>query len=141
MKTPRITCCCDGCFRHVIHGVGPYIADYPEQALLVCIVQGWCLKYVFFSWLLGLVTYDTWFAIQLRCTTPHHDLKGEIRSPHLHFHTETLMSPGTNHTARTLGQLQDCGGHLGEYFFNLLLGVCLTMVLNALANYNSFPTS
>ena len=46
-----------------------------------------------------------------------------------------------NHTARTLGQLQDCGGHLGEYFFNLLLGVCLTMVLNALANYNSFPMS
>ena len=49
MKMPRITRCCDGHFRRVIYGVGPYIADYPEQALLVCIVQGWCPKYVFFS--------------------------------------------------------------------------------------------
>ena len=43
MKTPRITRCCDGRFRRVIYGVGPYIADYPEQALLACIVQGWCV--------------------------------------------------------------------------------------------------
>ena len=28
------------------YGLGPYIADYPEQALLACIVQGWCAKYV-----------------------------------------------------------------------------------------------
>ncbi|KAI1786556.1 hypothetical protein LXA43DRAFT_975709 [Ganoderma leucocontextum] len=26
----------------VIYGLGPYIADYPEQALLASIVQGWC---------------------------------------------------------------------------------------------------
>ncbi|KAF8259052.1 hypothetical protein EI94DRAFT_1774026 [Lactarius quietus] len=26
--------------------IGPYIADYPEQALLTCIVQGWCPWYV-----------------------------------------------------------------------------------------------
>ncbi|EIW77640.1 hypothetical protein CONPUDRAFT_61577 [Coniophora puteana RWD-64-598 SS2] len=32
----------DGYFRRVIYGLGPYIADYPEQALLTCIVQGWC---------------------------------------------------------------------------------------------------
>jgi hypothetical protein len=22
--------------------LGPYIADYPEQTLLTCVVQGWC---------------------------------------------------------------------------------------------------
>lgn len=48
MMTPRITHCCDGHLRRVIYGIGPYIADYPEQALLACIVQGWCPKYVFF---------------------------------------------------------------------------------------------
>ncbi|KAF8056311.1 hypothetical protein FPV67DRAFT_1678284 [Lyophyllum atratum] len=42
MTTPRVTHCGDGYFRRVIYGIGPYIADYPEQALLACIVQGWC---------------------------------------------------------------------------------------------------
>ncbi|GBE85562.1 hypothetical protein SCP_0800790 [Sparassis crispa] len=44
MTTPEVTHCADGHFRHVIYGLGPYIADYPEQALLACIVQGWCPK-------------------------------------------------------------------------------------------------
>ena len=44
MTVPRITRCADGHYRHVIYGLGPYIADYPEQALLACIVQNWCLK-------------------------------------------------------------------------------------------------
>ncbi|OBZ65559.1 hypothetical protein A0H81_14416 [Grifola frondosa] len=42
MTTPEVTRCGDGHFRRVIYGLGPYIADYPEQALLACIVQGWC---------------------------------------------------------------------------------------------------
>ena len=45
MTTPEVTLCPDGHFRRVIYGIGPYIADYPEQALLACIVQGWCPKY------------------------------------------------------------------------------------------------
>jgi hypothetical protein len=44
MTKPRITRCGDGHYRCVIYGLGPYIADYPEQALLSCIVQGWCPK-------------------------------------------------------------------------------------------------
>ena len=36
----------DGHFRRVIYSLGPYIADYPEQALLTCVVQGWCPRYV-----------------------------------------------------------------------------------------------
>jgi hypothetical protein len=44
MTEPEIVRCADGHFRRVIYGLGPYIADYPEQALLACIVQGWCAR-------------------------------------------------------------------------------------------------
>jgi len=44
MTTPEVTRCPDGHFRRVIYGLGPYIADYPEQALLASVVQGWCPK-------------------------------------------------------------------------------------------------
>jgi Plavaka transposase len=44
MTTPEVVRCPDGHFRRAIYGLGPYIADYPEQALLACIVQGWCAK-------------------------------------------------------------------------------------------------
>jgi Plavaka transposase len=42
MTKPEVTLCADGYYRRVIYGIGPYIADYPEQVLLSCIVQGWC---------------------------------------------------------------------------------------------------
>lgn len=51
MTTPEVLKCPDGHFRRVVYGVGPYIADYPEQVLLTCIVQGWCPKYEAFSFL------------------------------------------------------------------------------------------
>ena len=41
-KKPEIFRCPDKHYRRVIWGIGPYIADYPEQVLLTCIVQGWC---------------------------------------------------------------------------------------------------
>jgi hypothetical protein len=44
MTVPEVVRFPDGHFRKVIYGLGPYIADYPEQALLACIVQGWCPK-------------------------------------------------------------------------------------------------
>ncbi|KAF8262344.1 hypothetical protein EI94DRAFT_1773205 [Lactarius quietus] len=44
MTKPRITRCGDGHLRRVIYGLGPYIADYPEQVLLSCVVSGWCPK-------------------------------------------------------------------------------------------------
>jgi hypothetical protein len=49
MMTPRVTRCGDGHYRRVIYCLGPYIADYPEQVLLACIVQGWCPRYVQYS--------------------------------------------------------------------------------------------
>ncbi|KAK0432234.1 hypothetical protein EV421DRAFT_2024116 [Armillaria borealis] len=42
METPQILRYGDGHYRRTIFGPGPYIADYPEQVLLACIVQGWC---------------------------------------------------------------------------------------------------
>lgn len=47
MTTPEVTRFGDGHYRHVIYGLGPYIADYEEQVLLACIVRNWCPKYVF----------------------------------------------------------------------------------------------
>ncbi|KII89805.1 hypothetical protein PLICRDRAFT_52959 [Plicaturopsis crispa FD-325 SS-3] len=44
MTTPEVVRCPDGHFRRAIFGLGPYIADYPEQVWLAAIVQGWCPK-------------------------------------------------------------------------------------------------
>ena len=48
MTQPEVIKFPDGHFRRLIWGIGPYIADYPEQVLLTCIVQGWCAWYIFF---------------------------------------------------------------------------------------------
>jgi hypothetical protein len=42
--TPEVFRCPDGHFRRIIWGIGPYIADYPEQVLLACIVKNWCAR-------------------------------------------------------------------------------------------------
>ncbi|KAH9022637.1 hypothetical protein EDB85DRAFT_2151664 [Lactarius pseudohatsudake] len=39
MTTLEVVRFSDDHFRKVVYGLGPYIADYPEQALLACIVQ------------------------------------------------------------------------------------------------------
>jgi hypothetical protein len=44
MTTPEVVRCPDGHFRRAVYGLGPYIADYPEQVWLSGIVQGWCPK-------------------------------------------------------------------------------------------------
>ncbi|KAH9986224.1 hypothetical protein BJV77DRAFT_1061839 [Russula vinacea] len=44
METPELVKCPDGRFYCAVYGLGPYIADYPEQVWLACIVQGWCPK-------------------------------------------------------------------------------------------------
>ena len=48
MKSPEVVRFPDGHYRKVVYGLGPYIGDYPEQALLACVMQGWCTKYVLF---------------------------------------------------------------------------------------------
>lgn len=42
MVQPEILRCPDGHLRRVIFGLGPYIADYPEQVLVSGIRSGWC---------------------------------------------------------------------------------------------------
>ncbi|KII84506.1 hypothetical protein PLICRDRAFT_117609 [Plicaturopsis crispa FD-325 SS-3] len=42
MEIPEVMLCPDRHFRRGIFGAGPYVADYPEQVALTCIVQGWC---------------------------------------------------------------------------------------------------
>ncbi|TEB25834.1 hypothetical protein FA13DRAFT_1636945 [Coprinellus micaceus] len=44
MTKARVTKCGDGHWRRVVYEIGPYIADYPEQCLLACVVQGWCAR-------------------------------------------------------------------------------------------------
>lgn len=46
MTTPELIRCPEGHWRKAIYGLGPYIADYPEQVWLAGIVQGWCPKWV-----------------------------------------------------------------------------------------------
>ncbi|KAG6835838.1 hypothetical protein H0H93_014083 [Arthromyces matolae] len=70
MTEARITRCADGHFRRVIYGLGPYIADYPEQVLLACIVQNWCPK----------------------CTAPSNNLDEGEAVPRRQEHTESLLS-------------------------------------------------
>ena len=63
METAEIVCCGDGHYRKVFYGLGPYIADYPEQALVSCIVQNWCptlvlnfiIRFIFDSLILNTV--------------------------------------------------------------------------------------
>ncbi|KAJ6630166.1 hypothetical protein B0H10DRAFT_2362304 [Mycena sp. CBHHK59/15] len=65
---PEVVRFADGHYRRAIYGLGPYIADYPEQVLLACIVQGWCA----------------------RCTASSKDLDGE-GGRRSHVHTEQLF--------------------------------------------------
>ncbi|KAG1726712.1 uncharacterized protein EDB91DRAFT_1239616 [Suillus paluster] len=44
MTDYEVVRCPDGHFRHVIYGLGPYIADYEEQLVLSCTVKNWCPK-------------------------------------------------------------------------------------------------
>ncbi|KAJ7589438.1 hypothetical protein C8J56DRAFT_1049095 [Mycena floridula] len=67
MEEPQLVRYGDGYYRKTIWGIGPYIADYPEQCLLACIVQGWCA----------------------RCTAKHDDLDGP-GGRRSHEHTEGL---------------------------------------------------
>ncbi|KIL54650.1 hypothetical protein M378DRAFT_92135 [Amanita muscaria Koide BX008] len=66
MEKPIVLHCADGHYRRVIFGLGPYIADYPEQVQLTCVVQGWCP----------------------RCTANNKDLDGE-RGRRTHEHAAT----------------------------------------------------
>ncbi|KAG2052978.1 hypothetical protein BDR06DRAFT_982938 [Suillus hirtellus] len=62
MEKPEIVKCADSHYQRAVYGLGPYITDYPEQLLLLCIVQNWCprgtadpknldgTQYMWFGW-------------------------------------------------------------------------------------------
>jgi hypothetical protein len=106
MTTPEIVRFPDGHFRRVIYGLGPYIADYPEQALLACIVQGWCPKYVALL-LLTNVTRIT-DNLPFRCTAPAKDLDSGHHVRRSQAHSELLVEEFE------LGMLWDEYGLVGD---------------------------
>jgi hypothetical protein len=84
---PDIVRCTDGHFRRAIYGLGPYIADYPEQCLLACIVQGWCPRYgkQFVS------NADSRSpSVFSRCTAPSNDLDGRRQLRRSRAHTDMV---------------------------------------------------
>lgn len=85
MTTPEVVRCSDGHFRRAIYGLGPFIADYPEQALLACIVQGWCPRYVSFH---DSTSYFLMFFV--RCTVKLKDIDEE-GVPRSYEHREVLV--------------------------------------------------
>ena len=42
MTMPQVVQFPNGHYQKIIYGLGPYIMEYPKQALLMCIVQGRC---------------------------------------------------------------------------------------------------
>ena len=85
MTTSEVVRYGDGHYRRTIYGLGPYIADYPEQVLLACIVQGWCCRC--FEKLWNVLTI--WF--YARCTALHDDLDGDVTGCRTHELTQLLM--------------------------------------------------
>jgi hypothetical protein len=106
MTTPEIVRFPDGHFRKVIYGLGPYIADYPEQALLACIVQGWCPKYVML--LLPVLTTRIADYLSFRCTALANDLDSGHHVRRSQAHTELLVEEFE------LGSLWDEYGLVGD---------------------------
>ena len=90
--------CADDHFRRVVYGIGPYIADYPEQVLVADIVNGWCPVYVNLLALTLVVPSLTIIAvtrIQQTSTTltPSHEHQRQLKS----FSGQSLlMNYGTN---------------------------------------------
>ena len=104
MTTPKVVRFPDGHFRRVIYGLGPYIADYPEQALLACIVQGWCPRYV----TLLLLTMHIADNLPFRCTAPVNDLDSGHHVHRSQAHTKLLVEEFE------LGMLWDEYGLVGD---------------------------
>lgn len=108
MTSPEVVRCADGHFCRVIYGLGPYIADYPEQALLACVVQGWCPRYVMrICHDIALTNVMDLFS----CTARVDDLdntQGTDVTRRCHEHTDALLE------AFTLKELWDDYGIVGD---------------------------
>jgi hypothetical protein len=86
MTTPEVVRCFDDYFRRVIYSLAIYIADYPEQTLVTCIVQGWCPRYGIF---LFLPNGTSLTSLQMYCAERNFD---EVGGRRCREHTELLVS-------------------------------------------------
>ena len=73
MTSPKIICFSDSHYHQAIFSLDPYIADYPEQCLIMSIVQGWCPWYVNNR---CYVTLAYSLSYLLRCTVSKKDIDG-----------------------------------------------------------------
>lgn len=112
MTVPEVAMCADGHYRRVVYGLGPYIADYPEQALLACIVSGWCPRYAIDILMSDCFTDSN---TVFRCTAHVDDLDGGEAGRRSHEHTDTLLE------AFNLKVLWDDYGIVGDIVVSLLL--------------------
>ena len=64
MTIPEVVQTPDSHFHRIIYSLGPYIVDYPEQALLTCVVQGWCPWYVASARAMSVLTTHTGVVVQ-----------------------------------------------------------------------------
>jgi Plavaka transposase len=104
MMVPEVIRCPDGHFQRAIYGLGPYIADYPEQVLLSCVVQGCCPRYALIHFNFNLSK----FYIH-RCRAPRDNLDiAPDQGRHSHKHTDLLVE------TLELGVLWDEFGIVGD---------------------------
>jgi hypothetical protein len=118
MTTPEVVCFADGHLRKVIYGLGPYIADYPEQALLACIVQGWCPRYIFFC-----NDSACYWQLFVRRTAPLSDLDSDKHGCCSKAHTKMLVEEFK------LGMLWDEYGLVSDIVVRLFFSSSCTMSL------------
>ncbi|KAI0830203.1 hypothetical protein BC628DRAFT_1313730, partial [Trametes gibbosa] len=113
MTVAEIVCCADSNFCHLIYGLGPYIADYPEQVLLACVIQGWCTK----------------------CTSHCTALNNGDLPWQCHAHTQALLQ------ALNLKVIWDEYGIVGDLVVSLCLLQCLVpCILILILIYKPFTT-
>ena len=117
MTVPEVVRCFDDHFRRIIYSLAPYIADYPEQVLLTCIVQGWCPRYISFFTYLCTVTHWCY-----SCTAKSDDLDGG-GGPRSREHTELLVC------SFELGVLWDEYGLIGDIVVGFDFICCLNHII------------
>jgi len=108
MSIPEIVLCPDGHFRFIIWGLGPYIADYPEQVLITCIVQGWCPRYVPIISDSDLYVIDVFVYNRCRAPSGRLDNEEDTYERRSREHTDFLC------TKCELGVLYDNYGIIGD---------------------------
>ena len=126
MSKPEIAHCPDGHFRHVIYRIGPFIADYPKQCLLSCIIQGWCAKYVLYN------TRDCLILTAIyRCLARAKDLDGDLSMPCTQEHSNVLVE------MLKLGVLWDEYGLVGNIVVCMLfVSVCILLYTYLLVSHS-----